>query len=186
MAVAELRRLFKSPAATRRVLHCPCKTIVERESTRPIPPMSQLVRRALKLIRERAAQGLAPADVADALGVSRRLLDMRLTQTENATLHELIARARLDAVARELKKSRLTIRAVAKKLGYGDIKRLEQESKRPEQLTESPSQTLLSFGFLLVLSHIHHRKSMEMRTVSNKSNVSLRAMDVPYAGVAIP
>jgi len=137
MAVAELRRLFMSPAATRHVLHCPCKTIVERESTRPIAPMAQLVRRALKLIRERAAQGLVPADVADELGVSRRLLDMRLKQTENATLHELIARARLDAVARELKKSRLPIRAIAKKLGYGDIKRLERQFKARFGITMS-------------------------------------------------
>ena len=137
MAVAELKRLFKSQATTRRVLHCPCKTIVERESTRPLPPMSQLVRRALALIRERAAHGLAPMDVADALGVSRRLLDMRLRQTENATLHELISRSRLDAVARELRKSRLPIRTIARKLGYGDIKHLERLFKKHFGMTMS-------------------------------------------------
>ena len=69
-------------------------------------------------------------DVADALGVSRRLLDMRLVQAENATLHELISRSRLDAVARELKKSRLPIRTIARKLGYGDIKHLERLFKQ--------------------------------------------------------
>ena len=130
MAVAELKRLFKCATATRHAIHCPCKTIVERESTRPIPPMSQLVRRAIALIHERAAQGLSPMDVADALGVSRRLLDMRLVQAENATLHELISRSRLDAVARELKKSRLPIRTIARKLGYGDIKHLERLFKQ--------------------------------------------------------
>jgi LacI family transcriptional regulator len=130
MAVAELNRLFKCATATRHAIHCPCKTIVERESTRPIPPMSQLVRRAIALIHERAAQGLSPMDVADALGVSRRLLDMRLVQAENATLHELISRSRLDAVARELKKSRLPIRTIARKLGYGDIKHLERLFKQ--------------------------------------------------------
>ncbi|MCR5751181.1 MAG: substrate-binding domain-containing protein [Kiritimatiellae bacterium] len=130
IAVTELARLFKSKPSTRHVIHCPCKTIIERESTRPIPPMAQLVRRALKIIRERAAQGISPADVADLLGVSRRLLDIRLVQTEGATIHKLLSDARLDAVACELKKGRrLTIRAIAKKLGYGDIKRLERQFK---------------------------------------------------------
>ena len=129
MAVAELRRLFKSPPKTRRIILCPSKAIVERESTRPIPPLSQLVRRALTIIREQAAHGLTPSAVADRLGVSRRLLDLRLRQTENATIHELIVRARLNAVARELRKSRLTIRSIARNLGFGDIKWLERQFK---------------------------------------------------------
>ena len=130
IAVAELCRLFKSKPRTQHIIHCPCKTVVERESTRPIPPMSQLVRRALKIIRERAAQGISPADVAGLIGVSRQLLDLRLVQTEGATLHKLLSEARLNTVASELKKHRrLAIRAIAKKLGYGDIKRLERQFK---------------------------------------------------------
>ena len=66
----------------------------------------------------------------DLLGVSRQLLDLRLVQTEGATLHKLLSEARLNTVASELKKHRrLAIRAIAKKLGYGDIKRLERQFK---------------------------------------------------------
>ena len=129
VAVAELKRMIKSSGRKRRILHIPCKTTVERESTRPLPPISGLVRKTMRLVAERAAQGLTPADAAIALGVSRRLLDMRLRQAEDTTLHKVISRARLDAMARELRKSRLSIRTIAKKLGYGDIKRLERQFK---------------------------------------------------------
>lgn len=134
-AASELKRMFKSSGRSRRVLHIPCKTTVERESTRPLPPMAGLVRRAMRLVAERAAQGLTPADAASALGVSRRLLDMRLRQAENATLYKVISHARLDAMARELRKSRLSIRTIAKKLGYGDIKRLERQFKERFKMT---------------------------------------------------
>ena len=97
------------------------KRIVERESTRPPAPAAVLIERAIKFIAENATRGIVPQDVADSLGVSRTLLDLRFRETGNATVGKLILEKRLAALSSMLRKSKVPISRMIMECGFGSV-----------------------------------------------------------------
>ena len=97
------------------------KRIVERESTRPPAPAAVLIERAMKFIAENATKGIVPQDVADSLGVSRTLLDLRFRETGNETVGRQILEKRLAALSSMLRKSKVPISRMIKECGFGSV-----------------------------------------------------------------
>lgn len=118
-AAAELHRLFRlGVRAKRREIFCRTHGVVERESTKAGPPTAALIRRAVAFIDANARSNLRVGTVADALGVSRRLLEKRFREVRGETLHGYILAKRLSIVRHLLKTTRRTSAKIAAECGF--------------------------------------------------------------------
>ncbi len=106
------------------------KKMVERESAQPVSPVTSLIARALAFIDEHAAENIKTADVVAALGVSRSLLDLRFREFRNETVAQAITSRRLAEVARRLRSTNLSIRAISAACGFGNVNHLKNLFKR--------------------------------------------------------
>lgn len=104
--------------------------IVERESAVASAPAAHLLSRATAYIRKNAAKGIKVKDVADFLGVSRRLADLRFQQFSGETINETITRHRLDAVKKFLATTNRPIKTISEECGYTDPSFLKVLFKR--------------------------------------------------------
>ena len=104
--------------------------VVERESAAASSPAAHLLSRATEFIRKNATKGIGPDDVADFLGVSRRLADLRFQQFSGETINETIVRHRLDAVKKFLATTDRSIRAISEACGYTEPTYLKTLFKR--------------------------------------------------------
>ena len=96
--------------------------LVERASTKPLPPATRLVDRALAFIDENYRTPITPRDVARHLGVSRRLIDLRFRQI-HATLLATITERRLSALCKMLKEETAPLRELIAACGFGSAVR---------------------------------------------------------------
>ena len=94
---------------------------MERESTRPPAPAAVLIERAMKFIAENAARGIGPQDVADSLGISRTLLDLRFREAGNATVGRQILEKRLALLSAMLRKSKARISRMTRECGFRSV-----------------------------------------------------------------
>ena len=97
--------------------------LVERESTKPLPPATRLVDRALAFIDGNYRTPITPRDVARQLGVSRRLIDLRFRQLQHETLLATINKRRLDALCKMLKEESGSLRDLIAACGFGSAVR---------------------------------------------------------------
>jgi LacI family transcriptional regulator len=103
------------------------RTIMRRASTGPGPSYSGLlVQRALAFVRQHACDGIGVPDVAERLGVSRRLLDLRFRQVQGRSVLDAIQNRRLEEVRRRLAETDDTIGEIAAACGYGDVSHLRR------------------------------------------------------------
>ena len=96
---------------------------VERESTKPLPPATRLVDRALAFIAANHHAPITPRDVATHLGVSRRLIDLRFRQLQHETLLSAITRLRLNALCNLLKEESGSLKKLTAECGFGSVVR---------------------------------------------------------------
>ena len=94
------------------------KTIVERESTRPLSPATHLAEEAMSFIRHNALKGISAADVAKHLRVSRRLCDLRFKECQGETMLEAILRIRFAELKRRLTSSKTHIGKISSACGF--------------------------------------------------------------------
>ena len=88
------------------------RELIERDTTRPLPPAVRLVENALALIDANGAAPLSVEDVARRLHVSRPLLDLRFRELGRGTVAAAVRRRRLDEVKRLLATTDYTIRRI--------------------------------------------------------------------------
>ena len=125
-AAAELLdRMMNKPAdaATPRrptVLEFPPERIVVRESTAHLTYAGKLVQRALAYVKAHAAEPVGPTDIASALGVSRRLLDLRFRECGQPSMGEILRTERLDLVCSRLRSSEDSIESVTSACGFAN------------------------------------------------------------------
>ena len=100
-------------------------TVTERVSTAPCSPAGRLVRRVDDLIAEHSKEILNSDMIADALGISRRLLDLRYRQINGISVREGIENARLRKARHLLKNSSLSHREIASACGFRSASYLE-------------------------------------------------------------
>ena len=130
-AARALERLMaeRVPKDTKTFLIRPVK-VVERESAIASTPTSHLLSSALEFIRKNAVKGIRVDDVAKALGISRRLADLRFQQFSGETINEAITRQKLDAVKKLLATTDRPIKVISEACGYTDLAYLKTLFKR--------------------------------------------------------
>ena len=70
--------------------------VIERDTTKIIPPAGFIVREALAFIRSNANKGISVDDVVKHIGVSRWLLYLRFRQMHGKSIHGTILDTRLE------------------------------------------------------------------------------------------
>ena len=123
MAAESLDRMMRRGVGRRTVFIPPIR-IVERESTRTIPPAGHLIQQALDFIRQRYGDGIGVRDVAKHLHVSEPLLRLRFRQTQGRSVRDTLLGVRLDEAKRLLAETRLPISEVARKCGFASTCRM--------------------------------------------------------------
>ena len=104
--------------------------IVERESAVASAPAAHILTRAMDFIRKNATKGILPNDVAEFLGISRRLADLRFQQFSGESINESITIWKLDAVKKLLAMTNRPIKTVSEACGYTDLAYLKTLFKR--------------------------------------------------------
>ncbi|MBQ2628177.1 MAG: substrate-binding domain-containing protein [Kiritimatiellae bacterium] len=136
-AAAELERLLhgRRHDKAREVV---CKTtnaIVERGSTAPVKPATALIRRAVAWISDNAQGAPSVQDVAAALGVSRRLLELRFREVLGDSVAKTILRMRLEALARSLRESDAKMSKACRACGFTNLAHARYAFKRHFSMT---------------------------------------------------
>ena len=93
--------------------------LVERKTTKPLPPATRLVERALAFIEDNYQTPITVRDVARHLGVSRRLIDLRFRQLQHETILSTITKRRLDTLCKMLKDESGPLRELVASCGFG-------------------------------------------------------------------
>ena len=128
LAAATLQSILKSGNQRHATtFRSSAKTIVERESTRPISPATHLAEAAMTFIRRNALKGISPANVAAHLRASRRLCDLRFRECHGETMLEAILRIRFAELKRRLVSSKTPIGKITAACGFScesHVKRL--------------------------------------------------------------
>lgn len=118
-AAQELERMMKSrPHGGVKAILTEYHTLVERESTRAVSPVSHLIDRAQDFIRKNACSGITVPDVVAHLRISRRLADLRFSEYCNETIQEAITRTRLDCLCTKLSSTTLPIKSITHSCGF--------------------------------------------------------------------
>ena len=94
------------------------KDIVQRGSTRILPPATALVRRMKDFIRINAVKGISVSDVVHHVHVSRRLAELRFHELENISLRRAIEDRKLALAQRLLVQGKRTVSNVAHACGF--------------------------------------------------------------------
>jgi len=98
--------------------------VIERDSTRIVPPAGYIVREALAFIKSNAAKGISVDDVVRHMCVSRRLLYLRFRQMHGRSIHETILDTRLALARQKLVRTTLPLTQIATECGFGSPNRL--------------------------------------------------------------
>lgn len=99
----------------------PAVSLIRRNSTphvyaEAVPPK---ILRALEIIRQKACDGITPSEVAAALGIPRRTLDMHFRIATRKTLLDEIHNVRFEKVLYLLRTKSIAIDAIADQTGWG-------------------------------------------------------------------
>ena len=94
------------------------KDVVQRGSTRILPPATTLVRRMKDFIRFNAVKGISVSDVVSHVHVSRRLAELRFHELENISLRRAIETRKLALAQRLLAQGNRSVTNVARKCGF--------------------------------------------------------------------
>ncbi|MBO6167575.1 MAG: substrate-binding domain-containing protein [Kiritimatiellae bacterium] len=92
--------------------------IIRRESTNSYPRSIPRITAAMELIRSKACEGIGAAEVASAMGTSRRLAEMRFREATGKSILEEIQRVRFERIFYLLSHTSKPIGAIADFAGY--------------------------------------------------------------------
>ena len=130
-AASELAKLLKSRRApeTPKPIYIPPVSVIERASTKPVLPAATLVARTKAYIAEHGCERIEVADVSGHLGISRRLAELRFRQMEGKSIRRAIEDHRMEEAKRLLAKTRLSVTAIAERIGFSGQNRLSHVFK---------------------------------------------------------
>ena len=107
-------------------VYMPVGSVIERESTAPIPPATQIVRRIKGYITSHAAEKISVDDIVRHLGgISRRMADRRFHDATGGSIRRAIEDVRLEMVKGRLRTSDLNIGKISRLCGYPNVQRLK-------------------------------------------------------------
>ncbi len=119
-----LDQLMQGDAPTDRTILVPPIRIVSRQSTDILAISDSTVAEALQFIRERLSADIGVAQLAKAIGVSRRVLEMKFNKSLGRTVHQEIHRVRVEKAKELLSRTNLDMEEVARRSGFSGARRL--------------------------------------------------------------
>ncbi len=125
-AAALLGRMMAGAPAPRRPLLLPPRGVVARESTDVLATEDRDLAAAIRVIRERACEGLRIKDLEREIALSRRELERRMRKLLGRSPKEEITRVQLDRARWLLTGTELPAAAVAEKCGFSQPKYFSQ------------------------------------------------------------
>ena len=109
---------------------CTRMTLFKRESMEPIVPAARLLSTALEFIDRQAVYGITPNDVANHLGISRRLLDLRFQELHEKSVAKTILDVKLKAVKDALETTHEKISTITRNCGFASVNHLKNLFRR--------------------------------------------------------
>ena len=109
--------------------------IVARRSTDVVAVDDEPVAKAMQYIRDHPREALSVADVARAVGLSRRVLERRFRREINSSVLAEIRRVRTDQIARLLVETHLPVSDIAESMGFAEAQHFARYFRAGKQLT---------------------------------------------------
>lgn len=128
-AAEELDRIMNGKKKTRSQILIPPIRIVERASTKKVPPAGFLIKEALDYVSAHAADGITARDVANHLKVSPSLLRLRFRTVYGKSVREQILDVKFAAVNNLLETTRYDLEQIAAKTGFSSANLLSHAYK---------------------------------------------------------
>jgi LacI family transcriptional regulator len=122
MAAKMLDVMMKFPKTTHAqdYIALPVK-VVQRESTAYLSAGTAIIERARKFIEDHATEDIDVNDVARAICISRRLLDLRFQESRMGSVAAMIRTKRLSKVKSLLKQTTLSDSRIAMRCGFKSV-----------------------------------------------------------------
>jgi LacI family transcriptional regulator len=114
-----LEGMMRGKKPRKRPLLFPPTRIIVRHSTDTLAIEDEIVRDALRLIRDRAQEGIHVSDVVRELAVARRALEQRFVRLVGRTPAAEIRRVRIEAAKRYLVETDKSIAHISRVTGFG-------------------------------------------------------------------
>ena len=136
-AAAELERLLNGRRHDK-VREVVCRTtneVIERGSTAPVKPATELIRRARAYIESHLDESPSVPHVVNALGVSRRLLELRFREILGESVGATILRLRLERLATRLRETTGPMSKVCQACGFRNLAYAKSAFKRHYGMT---------------------------------------------------
>ena len=111
--------------------------VVTRQSTDVLAIRDRCVAAAVRFIREHRCERIQVSEVADAAGVSRRLLQQRFSSELGHSVHEEIRRIRIEQMARMLVTTDLSVSQIANLLGYSYVRNISRWFRKAKSMAPS-------------------------------------------------
>jgi LacI family transcriptional regulator len=141
-AAALLNRLLAGRRAINRVIITRPIQVITRQSTNLIASKDTNLVKAIRFIRDNANHVIQVRDVAEAAGLSRRVLQDRFLKGMGRTVLAAIHQARIQHIQRLLAGSNLSVAAIADALGHESDAHLSRFFTRQTGLTPSAYRRL--------------------------------------------
>lgn len=130
-----LDRLMSGQVQGTPSLTVPPVGVVERESTRAIAADDPQLAQAIRMVRQRACEGIRVSDVLEQVPLSRKSLERGFVQVVGLTPLQEIKRLQLEAAKEQLAKTEQTVDQIARGVGLRDGRYLSQVFRKAEGLT---------------------------------------------------
>ncbi len=137
-AAALLDQLMQGQTAPQRQFVVAPEGVVARPSTDTLAMSSAEVALAVRLIRERACEGIRISDVTKAVSLSRSTIERKFKAATGRTMHAEIDRVRLDRARELLVKTELPLKQVAAQAGFKYIQYMTTLFR--QRLRQTPRQ----------------------------------------------
>ena len=98
--------------------------VTTRKSSDIVAVEDRVISKALRLIRERAVEGLTVDDVATATGVSRRTLERKMDQAIGRSPQEELVRVKLALTRELLAETNLSLKEICERAGFSHVQHL--------------------------------------------------------------
>lgn len=146
VAAKTLDAMMSAPQkATLQKYICHPTKVIERESTACVSPGNTVIDRARKFISDHVTGDIGVQDVADAIHVSRRLLDLRFAESGIGTVAEFIRMRRLAAVKQLLKQTSFSDTRIALRCGFKSVGALRNLFRHECGITMKAYRNLRNF-----------------------------------------
>lgn len=129
-AAQQLDQMMQGQEVSNDGVLIPPTGIAERQSSDAYAVGDEDVVAALRFIRDHACEGITVADILRAVPLSRRVLEYRFQKLVHRTPHDEIVRIRMQQICRLLRKTDLSLAAIARRTGFADTNYLSVAFKK--------------------------------------------------------